>query len=169
MKKVAVVAAFMALLTAFGLSSTLAGAAVTPANGNDFVLPNGDVYQQDADGVFHHVADVATANAMHLDWNGLLAVDSIDGDIGADIALGGSAGTVQLSNSRVASGAAVPRANGNDFVLPNGDVYELADDGSYRWIPDVATANAMRLDWNALQPIDDLGDAVGAPFASVLG
>ncbi len=82
-KRIAVAAAFASLITAAGLSSTIAGAAVTPANGNDFILPNGDVYQLDSDGVYHWIPDVATSVAMHVNGNALESLDELDGPEGA--------------------------------------------------------------------------------------
>ena len=58
-------------------------------------------------------------------------------------------------------------ANGSDFVLPDGQVYQENADGSFSCIPDVATGNAMGLDWNALTPIDCLPGPIGAPLPRV--
>jgi hypothetical protein len=66
-----------------------------------------------------------------------------------------------------AASPAVTPANGNDVILPDGSVYQLNDDGSYSWIPDVATANAMGLDWNSLQPVDTLPGPAGPQFPAV--
>jgi hypothetical protein len=60
--------------------------------------------------------------------------------------------------------ASVTPANGNDVVLPDGSVWQGNPDGSYSWIPDVATADAMGVDWNTLQPVDSLPGPVGTPF-----
>jgi hypothetical protein len=66
-----------------------------------------------------------------------------------------------------AAGPSVTPANGNDVVLPDGSVYQLNDDGSYSRIPDLATASAMGLDWNALQLVDGLPGPAGTPFTKV--
>ena len=57
----------------------------------------------------------------------------------------------------------------NDFILPDGTVYQLDSDGLYHWIPDVATSVAMHVDGNALQQLNALDGPEGAPFPSVLG
>jgi hypothetical protein len=169
MKKWVVLAALMSLLTALGVSSTFAGAAVTPANGNDFVLPDGTVYELDADGVFHLIPNVATGNAMHLNWNAMTPVDSIDGDVGDPFpsvaVLTNARGAVATGTAKVAA----VLANGSDFILPDGSVYQLDADGVYHLVPDVATGNAMHLSWNALQLLDALDSDVGNPFPSVTG
>jgi hypothetical protein len=41
------------------------------------------------------------------------------------------------------SSSSITPANGNDYILPDGSVYQLNDDDTYSWIPDVATGNAM--------------------------
>jgi len=69
----------------------------------------------------------------------------------------------------IAAGSGVTPANGNDYILPSGDVYELGDDGNYHWVPDVATANAMGVDWNSLTFEDTLDAPVGDAFPSVVG
>ena len=70
--------------------------------------------------------------------------------------------------STLAASPAVTPANGNDVVLADGSVYQLNDDGSYSWIPNVATANAMGLDWSSLQSVDALPGPVGARFPAVV-
>jgi hypothetical protein len=65
--------------------------------------------------------------------------------------------------------SAIPPADGSDYIVPSGDVYEFGTDGSYHWIPDVATANAMGLDWNALTFEDTLDAPVGDASPSVNG
>jgi hypothetical protein len=169
-KRIALAAAFASLLIAAGASSMLAEAAVTPSNGNDFILPNGNVYQLDSDGVYHWIPDVATSTAMHVDGNALQALDALDGPEGAPY----PSVVATLSNARVTAVAPAPKvvvtpANGNDFILPNGNVYQLDSDGVYHWIPDVATSMAMHVDGSALQQLDALDGPEGAPFPSVLG
>ncbi len=74
MNKQLVLAAAVALLTALGVPSALAAATpVSPANGNDVELPNGSVYQGNDDGTFSWIPDVATADAMGIDWSNLAA------------------------------------------------------------------------------------------------
>jgi hypothetical protein len=47
------------------------------------------------------------------------------------------------------------------------EVYQLGDDGLYHWIPNVATANAMHLDWNDLVVTDALDAPAGDDILSV--
>ncbi len=58
-------------------------------------------------------------------------------------------------------------ANGNDVLLPDGSLWQGNDDGSWSWIPDLATAHAMGVNWNTLQLMDSLRGPVGAPFTPV--
>ena len=171
MKKYVVLATFVALLTAVGVPSALsAGPGITPANGYDVIFPDGAVYQLNDDGSYSYIPDVTTANAMGLDWNGLAPVETLDGPIGESFPT-----VVVLSNASVNPLAAsaepvkpvVTPANGNDVIFPDGSVYQLNEDGSYSLIPDVATANAMGLDWNGLEPVDSLDGPVGTPFPKV--
>jgi hypothetical protein len=142
---------------------------ITPANGNDVVLPDGTVYQQNDDGTYSWIPNVATANAMGLDWGNLQQVATLPGPVGdrfpAVVELSNaSANRAGTSSATAPAKPAVAKANGNDVVLPDGTVYQLNDDGSYSWIPDVATANAMGLDWNSLQLLDELDGPLGTPF-----
>ncbi len=129
-------------------------------------LPDGSVYQANDDGTFSLIPDVATANAMKLVWNTLQPVDEVPGPTAAPFA-----SVVPLVNPSFNRLAGVPltRANGNDVVLPDGSVYQGNDDGTYSWIPNVATANAMGVVWNALQPVDELPGPEGTAFPSVFG
>jgi hypothetical protein len=142
------------------------GAGVTPANGNDVVLPDGSVYQQNDDGSFSWVPNVATANAMGVDWNSLTQVDELSGPTADPFP---SVLTLANPSFNRVGGLTVTPANGNDVILPDGTVYQGNDDGTYSWIPDVATATAMGLDWTTLNVVDELPGPVGTPFTSVTG
>ena len=136
------------------------------ASAADVILPNGDVYRSTDDGVYNWIPDVATANAMGLDWNNLEYVDELPGPNGE------SPSATQLSvllsaPAGLTTGASITRANGNDVILPDGSVYQLDDDGVYHWIPDLATANAMGLDWDNINYVDELPGPAGDPFPSV--
>ena len=106
---------------------------------------------------------------MGLDWSSLQQVDVLPGPVGArfasvsDVSSTSGARTGTTNVSAVAS-AVVTQANGNDVILPDGTVYQRNDDGTYSWIPDVATGNAMHLDWNNLEAVDELPGPVGIPF-----
>jgi hypothetical protein len=181
MKKHALLIAALALIavvactvpTAFADSSSVT---ITPANGNDVVLPDGTVYQQNDDGSWSWIPNIATANAMGIDWSSLQPVTVVPGPIEAPFPAvvtltnaspnrAGSTGATTTGSSQVP----VTPANGNDYVVPDGQVYQENADGSFSWIPDVATGNAMGLDWNALTPVDTLPGPVGTPFPIVDG
>lgn len=173
MRKHAVLAAVVSLLIAVAVPAAIAATTVTPANGNDYILPDGSVYQQNDDGTYSWIPNVATGNAMGLDWNNLQPVDQLDGAVVDPIA-----SVVTLSNasfnrvggsSSTTSGVKVTPSNGDDYVLPNQQVYQSNPDGTYSWIPDVATGNAMHIDWNALIEVDELPGPVGIPFPHVGG
>ncbi len=161
LKKIAPVV-FASLVIAAGLPAlgAAAGPAVTPANGNDVVLPDGGVYQLNDDGSYSRIPDPATANAMGLDWDSLQRVESLPGPVGNVFP-----SVMSVQTPAASGGPAAAQANGKDFLLPDGSVCQLNDDGSYSWIPDVATANAMGLDWDNLQPVDSLPGPLGTPFA----
>jgi hypothetical protein len=177
MKKQAVVATLVALVIAVAVPAALADSpSITPANGNDYILPDGSVYQMNDDGTFSWIPDVATGNAMGLDWTSLIPVTGLDGPVvqpfptvlglaNASFNRTGGGGT-----SGGSAGPSITPANGNDYALPDGQVYQDNGDGTCSWIPDVATGNAMGLNWNALIPIGDLSDvpcSVGTPFPHV--
>ena len=76
---------------------------------------------------------------------------------------------VAVPVAMAAPSVAVTPANGSDYLLPDGGVYQLNDDGTFSWIPNVATGNAMGLDWSNLIPVTYLDGIVGQPLPSVLG
>ncbi len=155
MRKHLLVAAAVALLAA--LAVPVAFASVTPANGNDVVLPDGSVWQGNDDGTYSWVPDVATGDAMGISWSTLQQVAALPGPAGNPFP------------SVIVPAPGVTPANGNDVVLPDGSVYQENADGSYSWIPDAVTANAMGIDWAALQSVDQLPGPVGTPFPAVVG
>lgn len=167
MKKHTLFVVLASLVIAIAASSAVAATSatgVTPANGNDYVLPDGSVYQQNDDGSFSWIPNVDTANAMGIDWNALTVVDELSGPTGDPFP--SVLGLANPSFDRL-GGVAVTPANGNDVILPDGTVYQGNDDGTYSWIPDVATASAMGVVWNALTAVDELPGPLGTPFASV--
>jgi len=147
-------------LLALALTPLVATAA--NANGNDVILPDGSVYQLDADGAYHWIPDVATANAMHLDWSSLQPVASLDAPVGDPY----SSTTASSAPAAFSTLTSVVPADGSDVLLPDGTVYQLGSDDEYHAIPDVATANAMHLDWTNLQLADELPGPAGDPIAS---
>jgi hypothetical protein len=174
MKRQALVATFVALVIAVAVPAAMADSsvAITPANGSDYILPDGSVYQLNDDGTYSWIPNVATANAMGLDWTNLISVPYLDGTVGDPFpsVLGLSNASFNRTGSSSSTGGTsvtVTPANGYDYVLPNGQVYQDNLDGTCSWIPDVATGNAMHLDWNDLSPVDDISDLpcdVGTPF-----
>ena len=173
MRRNAVLAAIVSLVIAVAVPTAVAAGSVTPANGNDYILPDGSVYQQNDDGTFSWIPNVATGNAMGLDWNNLQAVDQLDGvvvdPIPSVVTLSNASFNRLGGSSSSSGGAKVTPSNGDDYILPNGQVYQSNPDGTYSWIPDVATGNAMHIDWNALQEVDELPGPVGVPFPHVNG
>jgi hypothetical protein len=165
LRKIAL-AAFASLLIGACIPAlaAAAGPVVTPANGSDILLPDGSVYQLNDDGSYSWIPDVATADAMGLDWSALQFVGSLSGPVGNQIP------SVAPAAKAPAAPAApsLAQANGNDVLLPDGSVYQRNDDGSYSWIPDVATANAMGLDWNNLRAVDSLDGPVANPFPAAV-
>jgi hypothetical protein len=174
MKRQALVATLVALAIAVAVPAALAASsvAVTPANGNDYILPDGSVYQLNDDGTYSWVPNVATGNAMGLDWNNLIPVPYLDGTVGdpfpSVLGLSNASFNRTGGSSSTGSSVTVTPANGNDYVLSNGNVYQDNGDDTCSWIPDVATGNAMHLDWNSLIQVDDITDLpctdIGAPF-----
>jgi hypothetical protein len=181
MIKQAFTAALVALVIAVAVPSALAaGVSVTPANGNDFILPDGSVYQQNDDGTFSWVPNVATATAMGITMDMLQPVPVLDGEVVAPFPsvlglsnasfnrLGGSSGSAS-------SGVTVTPTNGNDYLLPNGQIFQDNGDGTCSWVPDPATASAMGItSWDDLTLVDDLSEVgggagcdVGTPFPHV--
>ena len=177
MKRQALAATLVALVIAVAVPAAMADSSVgvTPANGSDYILPDGSVYQQNDDGSYSWIPNVATANAMGLDWTNLIPVSFLDGPVGDPFpsVLGLSNASFNRTGGSTSTGSTsvpVTPANGLDYYLPNGQVYQDNQDGTCSWIPDVATGNAMHLDWNDLIPVDDVTDLpcdVGTPFPHV--
>ena len=173
MKKQAVIAMLVALTIAVVVPSALADTTVAQANGNDYVLPDGSVYQQNDDGSYSWIPNIATATAMGIDWSALQPVSALDGPVGDPFpsVLGLSNASFNRSGGGTTTSGTgtvkVTPANGSDYVLPNGQIYQDNGDGTCSWIPDVATGNAMHLDWNDLIAVDSLPCDVGQPFAHV--
>jgi hypothetical protein len=175
MKKQAVLAS-LAVLAALAVAVTVPAAfgdssnGVPPANGNDYVLPDGSVYQQNDDGTFSWVPNVATGNAMGLDWNNLTPVSQLDGSISDPIPSVQSLSNASFNRTGGTTANSVVKvtpANGWDYYLPNGQVWQDNLDGTCSWIPDVATGNAMHVDWNNLVEVDTLPCDPGMPFPHV--
>jgi hypothetical protein len=165
-EKPVVIAAIASLITAAAIPSALAANTAVPrANGNDVVLPDGSVYQFGDDGTYHLIPNVETGNAMGLNWNALDQVDELSDPVGDPIEEVASRSV--LGFTTVAPAVPVTRANGADYILPDGSIYQLDEEGTYHQVPDVATGNAMHLDWNNLEVIDELDGPVGDAYPSV--
>jgi hypothetical protein len=180
MIKQALMAALAALAIAVAVPSALAsGVPVTPANGNDFILPDGSVYQQNDDGTFSWVPNVATSTAMGITMDMLQPVPVLGGVVVAPFpsVLGlANASFNRLGSSPTAAsgGVKVTPTNHNDYLLPDGQVFQDNGDGTCSWVPDAATANAMGITWDDVTLVDDLsqvaggaGCAPGTPFPHV--
>lgn len=153
----AAVGALFAVPSAFGVS-------ITPANGRDYIIPNGDVYQLGPKGQYHLIPDVATANAMKLNWNTLDIASSVS-PVGAPLP---SVLPVEASlPTAIRPVQIAARANGSDFILPNGAVFQKDANGSFHWIPNRATAKAMGIVWNKLIQVRAIG-LVGAAIPTAV-
>jgi hypothetical protein len=131
--------------------------ATPAANGKDYLLPNGHVYQYSS-GSFHLIPDLATANAMGIKWNFLNKVKTVS-PVGAPIV------SILPPPKPLPTRAPAMMANGKDYLLPNGNLFQLVN-GTYRMIPDLATANAMGIKWNFLNKVKSVSP-IGAPLPSV--
>jgi hypothetical protein len=176
MKRQALVATLIALAIAVAVPAAMADSSivVTPANGSDYILPDGSVYQLNDDGSYSWIPNVATGNAMGLDWTSLIPVPYLDGTVGDPFPSVQSLSNASFNrtggSSSTSSSVSVTPANGVDYYLPNGQVYQDNLDGTCSWIPDVATGNAMHLDWNDMIAVDDVTDLpcdIGTPFPHV--
>jgi hypothetical protein len=145
--------AFGAVFTLVAVPGALA-ASITPANGRDFILPDNNVYQLSPNGVYHLIPDVPTANAMGIVWNKLSQVSSVS-------PVGGAFASV-LPPAPVRIVAPTTKANGMDYLLPNGSVFQRDAKGVYHWIPDVTTANAMGVTWTELRRATSVSPVGGA-------
>jgi hypothetical protein len=180
MMKQALTAALVALAIAVAVPSALAsGVPVTPANGNDFILPDGSVYQQNDDGTFSWVPNVATGVAMGITLDMLQPVSVVPGEVVAPFPSVLGLANASFNRTGGGTGAAsggvkVTPTNGNDYLLPNGQIFQDNGDGTCSWVPDPATANAMGITWNDVTLVDDLsqvgggaGCTPGTPFPHV--
>ncbi len=122
------------------------------ASAADVILPDGSVYRQTNDGAYHWIPNVGTANALGVDWNNLQMIDELPGPSGDPL----PAVQVRTTLGTPAASASQTHPSVNALILPDGSVYQLDPDGTCHWIPDVATANALGVDWNNLQVVDEL-------------
>ncbi len=154
--------AALAAVLAVCMIPSAVSAAVTPADGADFILPDNDVYQLGPNGAYHLIPDVATADAMGIKWNQLARATSLS-PIGA-------AFTSVLPPAAPTPMTLMPPttlANGQDFILPDHAVYQRDGSGVYHWIPDLATANAMGLKWSGLRTVKAVSP-IGSAIKSVI-
>ena len=131
---------------------------VPPANGRDYILANHQVYQF-SDGAYHLVPDVATGNAMGIQWNRLIKAGTL-------APLGSPIPSVLPPPPPIQTRPPTVMANGRDYIVPNGNVYQFMG-GSFHLIPDVLTANAMKVQWDKLIGQKSVGP-IGAPIQSVI-
>jgi hypothetical protein len=140
------------------------------------LLPDGSVYMLGSDGLWHHIPDVATANAIGIDWNNIPSYDTVPGPVGDELpSVVVAAPTLPSpppTNANQAGQQPTPAAGtptGQLALLPDGSVYMLGSDGLWHHIPDVATANAIGIDWNNLPSYDTLPGPTGDELPSVVG
>jgi hypothetical protein len=157
--------ALAALAALVGLLVVPTALGVVRANGQDFILPNGDIYQLDAKGQYHLIPDVATANAMRLNWNTLTITSGV-GPVGAAYPSIVPAARTQVTPT-VAMVPVKTKANGADYILPNGAVFQKDANGYFHWIPNTATATAMGINWNQLIRVNSIG-LVGPAIPSAM-
>jgi hypothetical protein len=137
-------------------------AATTMANGRDYILPDGRLFQRDADGVYHWIPNVTTANAMGIKWNHLIRARSVS-PVGA--AIKNVVEMLQPTCTKKAKPSTM--ANGMDYIVPpNPSVYQRDSKGVYHLIPNRATANAMGLNWNKLRKVGSVAP-IGRPIESI--
>lgn len=158
--RLAALAAVVASL-AVAVPSALAGTAITPANGSEFLLPTGNLYQLGPQGVYHLVPDLPTATEMGVLWAQVKHVSSI-GPIGQPLP-----SVLTLPTMEVATVPPTTMANGKDYVVPGGSIYQLDAQGVFHLIPDILTARAMHLDWGKLTRVKSV-KPIGAPLRSVV-
>lgn len=121
----------------------------------DVILPDGSVYRFDGDSqTWRHIPDVDTANAMGVDWNNLAEDDSLPGPQGPDWPSVDQPSAPPPPPPAESGPPPPPSSQGGDEIDPSGNVYRF-DPALEQWrhIPDVATANAMGVDWNNLQSV----------------
>jgi len=132
------------------------------ANGADYVLPDGRVFQRDVHGVYHWIPNTLTANAMGIKWDGLHVVKSVS-------PVGRAIPSVIEQATPVCKKRISPttKANGMDFIVPpNPNVYQRDSRGVYHLIPDKQTANAMGVNWTRLHKVHSVAP-IGNPIHSV--
>lgn len=159
----AAVAASLAVAIPSALAATAVtpGAAITPANGNEYLLPTGNLYQLGPKGVYHLVPDLPTATEMGVLWAQVKHVGSI-APIGQPLA-----SVLTLPTMQVATVPPATMANGKDYVVPGGSIYQLDAKGVFHLIPDILTARAMKLDWGKLMHAKSV-KPIGTPLRSVV-
>ncbi|HEY4441650.1 MAG TPA: hypothetical protein VGN14_14420 [Candidatus Elarobacter sp.] len=129
------------------------------------VQDTGARYADIGDGLFHQVPDPDTAASLGLDWNNPTTVygsaDGLPGSIGDPIA------DVDAPAPPSAP-AAVGFDTGAQYIVDGGDVYSWdVNSGTWRHIPDVATANAMGLDWNTLVATSTIPTPTGPDWPTI--
>jgi hypothetical protein len=145
----------LAVPFAFGATS------ITPANGQEYLVPTGNVYQRDSSGVYHLIPDLPTATKMGVLWSQVKHVQSI-GPIGSPLQ-----SVLTLPTYQVTTTKPTTMANGQDFLLPGGSIYQRDAKGVYHLIPNILTATAMHVDGSRLTRVSKVSP-LGAPLPSVV-
>lgn len=113
-------------------------------------LPDGSIYIEDGDGVWHLVPDIDLFNALHLIWADINWVSSLPGPIG--------------DNASVPSGqGGGPPVEGTLAGLPDGTVYIEDGAGGWHWIPNAYTFTAMGLLSIDINWVQSLPGPIGQP------
>jgi hypothetical protein len=156
-------AALAATLAAVVIAAPFALGAtpISPANGKEFLVPNGTLFELDAQGVYHRVPDLPTATEMGVLWSSVKKASTVS-PIGRSLP-----SVLTLPSTQVKTAPPSTMANGADFLLPGGSVYQRDATGVYHLVPDILTANAMHIDWRALARVSDV-KPIGAPLRSVV-
>ena len=146
MKKQAVVATLVATRDRRGRRrprSATRRTASRPANGNDYILPDGSVYQQNDDGTFSWIPNSRDRRTPWASTGTTFSRSTeLDGAVGRAVPVRPRpVERLVQPDGGTSSGAAgavkVTPANGWDYVLDNGQVWQDNQDGTCSWIPDV--------------------------------
>lgn len=139
-------------------------------------LDDGNTYALLDDGLWHQVLDVDTFYALGGDWGAVFQYGELPGSLGDPVGGGGPPPAPYVVEQPPADApgyattpAGQPLAPDGlpEFVgLPDGRVF-VEDNGSYRYVPDVATFTAAGFKWEWIVWLEELPAAAGAAAPTV--